>query len=162
MKILVAYYSNSGNTRKIAEAIFDSINCDKDLLDIKNINNIESYDLVFLGSPVLEFGVPKKICGFLEKNEAKIKKMAYFITHAMPTESKELLNILEQFKLLIDNKKMAGLFHCIGELDEKVSANMEKSDNPFLQNFGKMRFGTIGHPNKQDISNAIQFAKSIT
>lgn len=37
MKVLVAYMSQTGNTKEVAEAIFDEIKCEK---EIKRLNEI--------------------------------------------------------------------------------------------------------------------------
>ena len=53
MKILVAYYSQTGNTRKVAEAIFAGIrHTQKTILPIDRAEGLESYDLLFCGFPV--------------------------------------------------------------------------------------------------------------
>lgn len=56
MKILITYYSLTGNTEKIAKVIYDEIS-KKHRTDIKKIEQITpdtlyKYDLVFLGTPV--------------------------------------------------------------------------------------------------------------
>ena len=54
MKILVTYFSKTGNTKLIAEAIHQITSRDNDstLKDFKKlkVNELEDFDLVFLGS----------------------------------------------------------------------------------------------------------------
>ncbi|MHA1256481.1 MAG: flavodoxin family protein [Promethearchaeota archaeon] len=52
MKILVTWYSGTGNTEKIAKAINEGITGhDVDLLPVNDVDptSLNSYDLVFLG-----------------------------------------------------------------------------------------------------------------
>ena len=48
MKVLVAYKSVTGNTKKVAEAIFNEIEGEKEIKNLKEIKGIEGYDLAFL------------------------------------------------------------------------------------------------------------------
>ena len=48
MKILVTYYSESGNTKKLAEAIYDAIEePGKEILPVQEVQSVDSYDLIF-------------------------------------------------------------------------------------------------------------------
>ena len=51
MRILVAYMSVTGNTRKVAEAIYDVITEEKEIGELKDLESLEGYDLIFLGFP---------------------------------------------------------------------------------------------------------------
>ena len=67
MKILVAYYSESGNTRKVAEAAFAGIrHSQKTLLSIDQVDDTGKYDLIFCGFPVQHHSVPAKMTHFLQ------------------------------------------------------------------------------------------------
>jgi len=46
MNILVAYYSLTGNTKKVAEAIYEALPEPKELKKLKDIDSIEDYDLI--------------------------------------------------------------------------------------------------------------------
>ena len=52
MKVLVAYMSKTGNTRKVAEAIYDEITDDKEIKTIDQVDTIVPYDVAFLGFPI--------------------------------------------------------------------------------------------------------------
>nr|MDO8098195.1 flavodoxin family protein [Candidatus Njordarchaeota archaeon] len=55
MRVLVAYRSDTGNTDKIAKAIFEEVSKKHkaDLRKLKDviIESLKGYDMVFLGSP---------------------------------------------------------------------------------------------------------------
>lgn len=71
MKTLIIYFSQTGNTRKIAECIHDGImdvtrRCDiKPLRDV-GVELLPEYDLVGIGSPVFYYKEPFNIRDFVE------------------------------------------------------------------------------------------------
>jgi len=108
-KILIAYYSYSGNTKKVAETIRDETSGDlfavtaegtypenrKDMVQqakeeiAKNyrpkltakIDDISQYDVVFIGSPNWWGTVTPQISSFLETYDLNGKMVIPFITH---------------------------------------------------------------------------------
>jgi hypothetical protein len=81
MNILVAYYSETGNTRKVAETIFSAIrDTRKKLLAIDQAEDLDAYDLIFCGFPVQHHSVPAKMVHFMQQLP-KGKKLAIFATH---------------------------------------------------------------------------------
>ena len=89
MKIIIAYMSETGNTKKIAEAIFQEIQEEKEIKELNQIDDLESCDLVFVGFPLHGYGAPEEVKGFLEKF-CMGKKIALFVTHGAPEDSEEL------------------------------------------------------------------------
>ncbi len=61
MRVLVAYMSKTGNTRKVAEAIYEALDCTKEIMPVDQVVDISGYDLSFLGFPVQKTGVEKHI-----------------------------------------------------------------------------------------------------
>ena len=50
MKVLVTYYSETGNTEKVAKAIYDGIQrAEKEILPIEEVASVDVYDLIFCG-----------------------------------------------------------------------------------------------------------------
>lgn len=108
-KILVAYFSHSGNTREIARQIQKNVS--GDIFEIQavkpyphdydavveqarqeldsgykaalktRIENIESYDLVFIGYPTWWSTVPAPIRSFLSEYDFSEKTIVPFCTH---------------------------------------------------------------------------------
>ena len=97
MKILVAYYSETGNTAKIAEAIGEGLMAkghEADLMAIADAvqpgeiapEALSSYDLVFLGSACHDADLAIPVKGFLERiPNSPAFKLAGFVTHASYT-----------------------------------------------------------------------------
>ena len=60
MKILITYFSTTGNTKKVAKAIKEGIKeHDVDLISLNELDllSLKSYDLAFLGSGIFAFNV---------------------------------------------------------------------------------------------------------
>jgi len=161
MKILVVYFSQTGNTRKVAEAIFEVIEANKEIKPLEEIQSLEGYDLTFIGFPVLQFGPPRRVRIFLEQN-SKGKNVALFATHAS-WNSPELAPLLEAWlqkcKVPAAEANLVGFFDCQGELSESSASQFLKSDYPQLRHFGSLRPMTLGHPDPNDLENARLFAR---
>ena len=106
MKILVVFYSRSGNTKKIAEAISEILKCDnEEIFDMKNRkgipgflsagtdanlrrltaikeikNNPSLYDLVIIGTPIWSSNISTPIRTYLFLYKEEFKKVAFFCT----------------------------------------------------------------------------------
>jgi flavodoxin len=89
LKMLVTYMSKTGNTKKVAEAIYGEIECEKEIKPSDEVNSLDGYDLAFLGFPIHSFGPDKKAKRFLEE-QTKGKRIAFFITHASPEDHEAL------------------------------------------------------------------------
>jgi len=72
---LIAYYSDTGNMKKVVEAIPQ----EKDLSNISQLKDLKGYDLIFFGFPLHASRLPKKPAKFL-KAHSKGKKIALFCT----------------------------------------------------------------------------------
>jgi flavodoxin len=101
MKILIVYYSKTGNTKKIAKEIAKNLNADLDEIKdlqyqgwnvlgkvmfkketkIKYKKNPLKYDLVIVGTPVWAWNITPPVRTYLNKNKSKIKKVAFFCTY---------------------------------------------------------------------------------
>jgi len=71
MEILVLYWSSTGNTEKVSRRIADTLEKERKSFEIVKAEkdfscNIYDYDLVFLGTPVIEFLPHKRILTFIK------------------------------------------------------------------------------------------------
>jgi flavodoxin len=160
MKVIVAYMSLTGNTKKVAEAIFKEIQEEKEIKELSEIENIEKYDIAFVGFPVHSFGPPEDIKNFLDKH-TKDKNLALFITHAMPRGMEMLEGIIAKCKEPASEANLIGTFDCQGALDENLAHKLLNHSDPQMQKFGAMREMTLGHPDVNEIENAQLFAREI-
>lgn len=160
MKFLVTYISQTGNTKKIAEAIYETIPEEKELKPLGEVESLDDYDFVFIGFPVQQFGPIQKASKFL-KTKASGRKIAIFVTHATPPGIPILEGILAKCKKAATGSELVGFFDCQGELSENVAQMLMRIDNPQMQEFGKMRHLTVGHPDASEVESARVFARDI-
>lgn len=91
MKILIAYFTQTGNTEKIARAIYEEVlsqGHEVHLMSIADIasDSFNSYGLVFLGSACHDADLAKPVKRILEAiAKSPSFKMAGFATHATVT-----------------------------------------------------------------------------
>lgn len=106
MKILVVYYSKTGNTGDVAKIISENIQGDLvEIIDKKNrdgvinyfiaaldairkkstvieydVSDISAYDIVIIGTPIWAGTIAPAIRTFIEENKAKLNDVAFFVT----------------------------------------------------------------------------------
>ncbi|MEI7726081.1 MAG: flavodoxin family protein [Bacteroidota bacterium] len=167
MKYLVTYWSQTGNTKKVAEAIFAALPGEKTLKPFDEIETLEGFDLTFIGYPIKQFGLPQAAKKFITAY-ADGKTIAVFVTHAMMTQSDDqqqqflLARELDKCRTACLKSNLIGLFHCQGELSEKTANDLLASNIPTLMEFAAMRPHTVGHPNREELVQAKDFARTIT
>jgi len=107
MKILVVYYSRSGNSREVGKKIASKLGCDMEEIEdtqdrsgiigflksgyqairgkdtrLKPYNkNPEDYDLVIIGTPIWAGKPSVPISTYLKENKGKFKNVAFFCTY---------------------------------------------------------------------------------
>lgn len=118
MNSLVAYYSRTGTTRTVAEALADTLNADIEAITstttegkgtgrlvlhtlLKTHAEISpttkdpsSYDLVVIGTPVWAGNMSTPIRTYLEKNKDAFRNVAFFCTYR-GTRSEKALKSME-------------------------------------------------------------------
>ncbi|HVO78015.1 MAG TPA: flavodoxin family protein [Methanomassiliicoccales archaeon] len=161
MKTLVTYMTVTGNTKRVADAIYAEVNGVKDIKPMDEVKSLEDYDLVFIGFPIMRFGPPDPAKAFIEKN-AKGKKVALFMTHAMWSDMEPLKGILAKCKDAANCAKVVGMFDCQGEMSEALAKSLLNNSNPEMQKFGQMRAKTMGNPDAADLTRAKTFVREMT
>jgi flavodoxin len=160
MKTLVAYFSQTGKTKMVAEAIFESIEGEKELKELSEVESLEGYNLSFIGFPIIAFGPAKDGKEFLEQHAAG-KKVALFITHAAPEDQDDVGEWLDRCRKAAASSDLVGFFDCQGELSEAIAEALMKSDDPMMQSFGEHRPETIGQPDEARLQRARDFAREV-
>lgn len=133
MKIAIRYYTKTGNTKKLAEAIGSAIN-----IEAKTVDEplTEDVDILFLGSAVYAAGIDKRVKEFIENIDVNVGKVVNFSSAAL------IKSTYNQVKKQVEQKglKMSeDEFHCRGAF----------------------KFVHRGHPDETDLKNAQEFAKRI-
>lgn len=158
MKVLVTYSSLTGNTKKLAEGIFESLeNVNKDIKCIKDIQSIEEYDVVIVGYWVDKGGPNKEAEEFMKTLENKT--VGIFATLGFWADSDHAFNSLKKGEELVkENNKILAKFICQGKLSEKIIEQFKKfpKGNPHAITPEKLRRYEIAknHPSKADIESA--------
>jgi flavodoxin len=158
MKVLIAYMSSTGNTKKIAEAIYGEIKADKDIKPVAEVNDLGGWDLAFLGFPVHGYGPDKNTKAKLEELCKKGGNVALFITHAAPEGGSEVQQWVDKFKQAASGVKLVGCFDCQGELSKGVKFIMKIAPNKDMRSQAKMD-NSKGQPDESRIEGAREFAR---
>jgi len=157
-KILVTYLSQTGNTKKIAEAIFESLEGDKTIEPVDEVQEIEGYSLIFIGFPVHSHGVPYKIENFLQKIHEG-GKIALFSTHGSLPGGRLATAALEHAAVIASKTKVLGTFSCRGKVSMAALEVLSKS--PEHKAWAEMAPSSQTHPDEGDLEDARSFAKRI-
>jgi flavodoxin len=160
MKTLVTYMSQTGNTKKVAEAISQEIKGKKEIKPMSEVSSLDGYDLAFIGFPIQGYGPAADAKSFLEQHSKK-NNIALFITHASPEDSPELKEWLGNCRAAAGVANLLGLFDCQGELSQAVADFMVNSGDPTLVEWGKRRSETVGQPDAARLKKARTFAREI-
>jgi flavodoxin len=159
MNILVVYYSETGNTRKIAEAIFAALrHSRKKLLAIDQADALDSYDLIFCGTPVQHHSIPPKMVHFFH-SIPKGKKLAIFLTHGSLRGGEKAVSALYHALSLSSGQVVIGTFGCRGQVKpQMIDVWM---DQPQHQAWAREAQSAIGHPDAADLEDAREFADTM-
>lgn len=149
MKCIIIYFSQTDNTKMIAQAIQAGVkekagHCD--LVKIKDANpkNLREYDLIGLGCPVFHFKAPLNVKGFINNMRFVGGKHAFvFCTHG--TQPAYF------FPSTIPMMKRRGLI-VIGMRDWYADCLLPSMPMPY---------GTSGHPDKIDLKEAEAFGREM-
>jgi flavodoxin len=160
MKVLVTYSSLTGNTKMIAEGIFKEIGCeDKVLLPIKEVKELERYDVVLVGYWVDKGGPNEEAKVFLEG--LKDKQVGIFATLGFWADSDHAYRSLTAGEELVkENNKVIGRYICQGKINPSLIERFKSfpADNPHAITPEKLRRYEIAakHPNEIDVMAAAQ------
>jgi flavodoxin len=160
MKTLVTYLSQSGNTKKVAEAIYGELDGEKEIKALSEVKDLEGYDLAFIGFPVLQFDIPPKVKEFLSGN-TKGKDIAIFMTHAVPEGFEAIHSWTGSARQTAADANLLGTFDCQGELAQPVIDMLLKAEDPQMKAFGEMGPSTKGQPDESRLQKAREFARDI-
>jgi len=133
MNIAVRYYTRSGNTKKLADAVASAI-----AVEAKEVASplTEKVDILFLGCSYYAFDADAEVKRFITENKDNIGKIVCFGTSAMMRSMKKpIKKVADAVGVAVADEE----FHCRGEF-----AKFHK-----------------GRPNEADIAEISEFAKNI-
>jgi flavodoxin len=155
MKALVTYYSETGNTKKLAQAIYDGINIDKEIKPIQEVKKNEGYDIIFYGFPVQAHSVPAKAMNFIE-NLPKGQKLAFFSTHGSLRGGILPRQAFEHALGLATKANVLGHFGCRGQVKAELLDSLMKKTEHKAWAFEAQ--SASGHPDEHDLADGKSFA----
>ena len=128
MKILITYFGQTGNTEKVAKAIYEEASQNHEVETKKfeevNAGDLTGYDIVFIGSPIHAGNLSGPAKAFLNNLKAPSgQKMAAFITHAGPAYPEQTMSTFtEPYKTACEKNalKFLGYFSCQGFLNPAI------------------------------------------
>ena len=133
MKIAIRYYTRSGNTKKLADAISSAIGAEARTTAEPLTEDV---DILFLGSSVYAYGVDDEVKKFIDGINVKVVKVVNFSTAALIKSTyKQVAKLLAEKHIPFAEEE----FHCRGSF-----AVMHK-----------------GRPNTDDCNAAADFARKI-
>jgi flavodoxin len=146
MKSIVIYYSQSGNTEKIAQAVATGLGTKTIKLGEVIPNTLTGYDIIAIGSPVHGGAPNKKVLDFISQMpNLPGKKAGLFCTKSMFGD-KPTLSAMQKG---IEAKGMvfAGSYCAVGL-------------SRFIGDFGPRIFHR-GHPSKEELAKAEEFGRGL-
>lgn len=162
MKILIAYSSKTGNTRKVAEAIHAELP-DAVLTDVKDSPNPSAYDLIFVGSWIDKGTADEGARTFMEKLDGK--RVAIFSTLGAYPDSEHAEKSLNKIAELLPSCTVLDRWICQGAIDPKLIAWMSDlpAEHPHAPDEARIKRwkDAESHPDEQDFRSVRAWAAKV-
>ena len=165
MKVQVLYKSKTGNTEKLAKAIYAAIpDPDKDIQRLEGQKNYDMGDVYFIVYWTDKGTASFEILDYL--GELHNKKIALFGTCGFGGNEKYFQRIEENVKAFIgDDNEYLGAFMCQGKMPIQIRERYESMKNgendakveALLRNFDEAML----HPDRDDMEKAAVFVNSV-
>lgn len=156
MKNVVIYSSKTGNTKKVAEAIYDSIS-NAEILSVNEIRHL-NYETIIIGGWIDKGTFDEKALNILKK--LKNKNIAYFFTLGASIESDHAKYCAKNIEEVIINNgnTLIGNFVSQGKIDPKLTLallNLPKEHKMYPSKERMERWEAAkDHPNELDLERA--------
>ncbi len=162
MKILIAYSSQTGNTRKLAEAVHITVP-GAELSPVELAPNPERYDLVYVGFWVEAENANAAAREFMKK--LGNQKIALFATLGAYPDSQHAVESMTAAAEAAPYSTVIDTFICQGEIDRQMIEWMEKlpknHGNAPTDSRRKLWKDSEGHPDETDLKNVSDWAMAV-
>jgi len=159
MKALVTYFSESGNTERVAQAIYEGIEGDqKKISPLGQFQDIADFEIVFVGFPVHASSVPGQAEKFI-KTIPEGKMLALFATHGSFRGGQLAITAFYHAMSLAPKATVLGTFGCRGEVKSQLIEALMKS--PEHKAWAIEAQSAAGHPDDADLEEAKKFAEQM-
>jgi flavodoxin len=155
VKTLIVYSSETGNTKKLAEALHELLG-ENTLCHINEAPDPSGYDLVALGF-WLQAGKPdSRSAAYLTK--IGHTKLFLFSTHGAAADSAHALKAMEHAESLASSAQLVGAFNCQGEVNPAIMKKAAQKDPqpPWIGDAAD----AVGHPDQSDIDQLTEVVKT--
>jgi flavodoxin len=160
MGIAVVYQSQTGSTKKVAEAILGELPEGSVLAPMDLCDTLEGYDFAFVGFPLHASGPDEIAKGFLS-NVAAGHCIALFVTHASPeSDGPPLQDWLQACREAAAGSDVIGMFDCRGQLAAPVKKQLLASDDPQLRAWAEAD-DSEGQPDAERLQKAAAWARQM-
>lgn len=145
--IAIIYYSkHHGNTKKLLDSIKNE--CDVDLIDITNCNNIDltKYRVIGFASGIYMSKFNEDIIKFIEENGSNLAGKKTFLIYTCGSYRKKYEEMIRKI-LVGEGMKILGSYYSLG-----------------LDTFGPFKIiGGLskGHPTEEEVSKCVAFYKKV-
>ena len=153
MKSLVLYSSKSGNTKKLAEALYNHLSGEKELFALADAPDPTGYTFIALGF-WLKGGQPDPDSQVYLARMEEGQDLYLFATHGAAADSPHAQNAMNKAKALAAKAHIVATFSCPGQVAEKVLEKAAKKDPqpPWLADAP----AAAGHPDEKDLENVVR------
>ena len=157
-RTLVTYFTLTGNTKLVAEAIYEALPGEKEIRPMAEAGDLSPFGLIFAGFPVHSHSAPYRAEIFLKSIPAG-KKVALFSTHGSVTGSRLSKEALEHASVLISTARLLGTYSCRGKVSMQALEVLMRS--PEHEAWADMAASAATHPDAHDLEEARDFAGRI-
>lgn len=164
-KTLVTYSSLTGNTKMVAESIFEVIEGEKDLVSLNDIATVDinNYDTFIVGYWVDKGSADGRAKRFFKQLSGK--KVIPFGTLGADPDSDHGRKVHERVAKLCEGNTVLGSYLCRGKIDPKLVEKMGKFPLKLVHPLTPERLKRIEdakpHPTKEDLVEAQEYFKKI-
>ncbi|MBR1430466.1 flavodoxin family protein [Ruminococcus sp.] len=138
MKIEIRYFTKTGNTKKLAEAIAQELNIEAQELSAPLS---EKTDILFLCNSVYWAGADSSVKKFIAENKSKIGLLVNVSTAAMIESTyAQIKKIAEKEGVKLSDKE----FHCRGKFTALHSGHPDEADIAHVKAFARKVIGDQG------------------
>jgi flavodoxin len=161
VRVLVAYSSKTGNTRKLAEAVHLELP-NADLCPMGSVPNLDQYDVVFAGFWVEAGNANADAIRCLKRLSGK--PVALFATLGAYPDSQHAVDSLKAAAGEIPDGNVVDSFICQGAIDPNVIEWMEQlpadDKNAPTESRRQLWKDAEGHPDEADLEAVSKWAAS--
>lgn len=161
MKCAVLYYSETGNTKKLADSAYSAIETsDKVIFDLDEMNTLPEADLYFVGFPVYNQSYRIKIIECIE--QIKDSKLALFVTCGLNPTEKYISKLEDSITVWLDDSvEYHGMLACQCKTSNQQKEKFCQINANYLEQFKEMFQRTDSHPDETDFERINEFVQLI-